>query len=158
MTFIQVELCGTWSFVFASVAQLQIITDPVFSRLRVCACQVPSVVFISATLWTLARHAPLSIGFSRQAYWSGLPCPPPGDPSNRGIESVSLCLLQWQVGSLPLVPPGKPLSRLYSPSFLSSLLLFMETFGLCLLKQSIGLHRLADMCLCGCTQVCWGGR
>ena len=38
MTFILVELCGKWSFVFASVAQLQVITDPVFSRLCVCAC------------------------------------------------------------------------------------------------------------------------
>ena len=42
------------------------------------------------TLWTIACQAPLSIGFSRQEYWSGLPCPPPGDFPNPGIEPVSL--------------------------------------------------------------------
>ena len=45
--------------------------------------------------------------FSRQEYWSGLPFPSPGDLPDSGIEPVS-CLLNWQVGSLPLAPPGKP--------------------------------------------------
>ena len=44
-------------------------------------------------------------GFSRQKYWSGLPCPPPGDPPNPGIELSSLAL---QVDSLPFETPGKP--------------------------------------------------
>ena len=48
-----------------------------------------------------ARQAPLSLGFSRQGDWSGLPCPPPGHLPNPGIEPTSLCLLHWQVGSLP---------------------------------------------------------
>ena len=39
---------------------------------------------------TVARQAPLSMGFSRQEYWSGLPCPPPGDLPNPGVEPVSL--------------------------------------------------------------------
>ena len=38
-----------------------------------------SRVRLFATLWTVARQAPLSMGFSRQEYWSGLPCPPLGD-------------------------------------------------------------------------------
>ena len=42
------------------------------------------------TLWTIAHQAPLSMGFSRQEYWSGLPCPPPGDLPNPGIEPASL--------------------------------------------------------------------
>ena len=42
-----------------------------------------------ATLWTVARQAPLSIGFSRQEYWSGLPSSPPGDLPNPGIEPES---------------------------------------------------------------------
>ena len=42
------------------------------------------------TLWTVAHQAPLSMGFSRQEYWSGLPCPPPGGLSDPGIEPVSL--------------------------------------------------------------------
>ena len=49
--------------------------------------------------------------FSRQEYWNVLPCPPPGDLLHSGIKPVSLCLLHWQAGSLPLAPPGKPLVR-----------------------------------------------
>ena len=41
------------------------------------------------TPWTVAHQAPLSMGFSRQEYWSGLPCPPPGDLPNPGIEPRS---------------------------------------------------------------------
>ena len=44
----------------------------------------------SATLWTVAHQAPLSMGFSRQEYWSGLLCPPPGDLPNPGIGPTSL--------------------------------------------------------------------
>ena len=43
-----------------------------------------------ATPWTVAYQAPLSLGFSRQEYWSGLPCPPPGDLRNPGIKPTSL--------------------------------------------------------------------
>ena len=39
---------------------------------------------------TVAHQAPLSMGFSRQEYWSGLPCPPPGDHPDPGIKPVSL--------------------------------------------------------------------
>ena len=42
------------------------------------------------TLETVARQAPLSVGFSRQEYWSGLPCPVPGDLSDSGIKATSL--------------------------------------------------------------------
>ena len=49
-----------------------------------------SVVSDSATPWTLARQDPLSMGFSRQEYWSGLPCPLPGDLPDPGIEPESL--------------------------------------------------------------------
>ena len=45
---------------------------------------------LSATPWTLARQAPLSTVFCRREYWSGLPCPPPGDLPNPGIETASL--------------------------------------------------------------------
>ena len=50
-----------------------------------------------------------SKGFSRQEYWSGLPFPAPGDLPNPGIEPESLMSPDWQAGSLPLAPPGKPL-------------------------------------------------
>jgi len=59
---------------------------------QVCVCVLSrfSVVRLSAALWTAARQAPLSVGFSRQEYWSGLPWPPPGDLSNPGIDSMFL--------------------------------------------------------------------
>jgi len=41
-------------------------------------------------LWTIAHQVPLSMGFSRQEYWSGLPCPPPGDLLDPGINPTSL--------------------------------------------------------------------
>ena len=49
-----------------------------------------SCVQLSEILWTVACQAPLSMGFSRQEHWSGLPCPPPGDPPDPGIEPASL--------------------------------------------------------------------
>ena len=65
-----------------------------------------SVVSNSATPWTVAHQAPLSMGLSRPDYWSGLPCPPPGDLPIPGIKPRFLTL---QVDSLPAEPPGKPL-------------------------------------------------
>ena len=46
-------------------------------------------VRLFATLWTVADQASLSMRFSRQEYWSGLPCPPPGDLPDPGIEATS---------------------------------------------------------------------
>ena len=57
-----------------------------------------------ATLWTVAYQAPLSMGFSRQEYWSGLPFSSPGDLPNPGIEPRSPAL---QADALPSEPPGK---------------------------------------------------
>ena len=66
-----------------------------------------SHVPLFSTLWTVAQQAPLPMGFSRQEYWSGLPCPTPGDLPDPGIEPASLLSPDWQVGSLPLAPPRK---------------------------------------------------
>ena len=49
-----------------------------------------SYVQLCGTPWTVAHQAPLSLGFSRQEYWSGLPFPPAGDLPDPGIEPVSL--------------------------------------------------------------------
>ena len=54
------------------------------------------------TLWTVAHQAPLSMGFSKQEYWSGLPCPPPGDLPNPGIEYRSPTL--WADSLLSELP------------------------------------------------------
>ena len=61
-----------------------------------------SCVQLFATPWTIAHQALLSMGFSRQEYWSGLPCPPPGDLPNVGIEPRSPAL---QADSLLSEPP-----------------------------------------------------
>ena len=68
---------------------------------------------VFAILWTVAHQAPLSMGFSRQEYWSGLPWPPPGDLPNLGMGNVSsvspalqgvLYLLSLLYGLLPSLP------------------------------------------------------
>ena len=64
-----------------------------------------SRVWLFATLWTASHQAPLSVGFSRQEYWSGLPCPPPGDLPDPGIKPLSVSLLHWLASSLSLAPP-----------------------------------------------------
>ena len=58
--------------------------------LHACMLSPFSCVQHSATLWTVAHQAPLSMGFSRQEYWSGLPCPLPGNLPNSGTEPRSL--------------------------------------------------------------------
>ena len=55
-----------------------------------CYCLVASLMSDYATLWTVVHQAPLSMGFSRQEYWSGLPCPPVGNLPNPGIEPYIL--------------------------------------------------------------------
>ena len=55
-------------------------------------------VGLLATLWTIAHRAPLSMGFSRQEYWSGLPFPSPGDLPNPGMEPASLMFPALVVG------------------------------------------------------------
>ena len=51
---------------------------------------------------TVAHYAPLSMGFSREEYWSGLPFPTPGDLPDSGMEPMSPASLHWQADSLPL--------------------------------------------------------
>jgi len=63
-----------------------------------------SRVRLFATPWSVAYQAPLSMGFSRQEYWSGLPFPSPGDLTNPGIKPRSPAL---QADALPPEPSGK---------------------------------------------------
>ena len=64
-----------------------------------------SRVQLFATPWTVALQVPLSMGFSRQEYWSGLPFPSPGDLPNLGIRPGPPAL---QADSLPTELQGKP--------------------------------------------------
>ena len=66
-----------------------------------------SRVQLFATPWTVAYQVPLSMGFSRQEYWSGLPFPSPGDLPDPGIEPRSPAL---EADALTSEPPGKPKS------------------------------------------------
>ena len=63
-----------------------------------CARSIASVVFDFVTLWTLALQAPLTMRFFRQEYWSGFPCPSPGDLPNPAIKPVSLMTPALTVG------------------------------------------------------------
>ena len=64
-----------------------------------------SVASDTVTSWTITHQTPRSMGFSQQEYWSGLPFPPPGDLSDRGVELVSPSL---QADSLLLSHRGSP--------------------------------------------------
>ena len=55
-----------------------------------CMLSCFSHVQLFVTLWIVAHQAPLSMGFSREEYWSGFPCPPPRDLPNPGIKPASL--------------------------------------------------------------------
>ena len=74
---------------------------------RVCSvcAKLLSHVRLFVTPWTVAWQAPVSIGFSRQEYWSGMSCP----ALTQGPNLHLLCLLLWRAGSLPRRPPGKPM-------------------------------------------------
>ena len=67
-----------------------------------CVCDQSCLTPVN--LWTVACQASLSLEFSRQEYWSGLPFPPPGDLPDPGIEPTAST---WQVDSLPADPSGK---------------------------------------------------
>ena len=80
--------------------------QPHHSKERVCVLCHFSRVRLSATPLTVARQAPLSLGFSRQEHWSGWPCPPPRDLPQPGVEPVSP---ESQVDPSPLSHRGSPL-------------------------------------------------
>ena len=75
-----------------------------------CACVLSHFTHVRlfVTLWTVACQAPLSMGFSRQEYWSELPCPPPKDLPDPGIKPIHPASPALQAGSLPTEPTGKP--------------------------------------------------
>ena len=60
------------------------------ARVYVCVCTLSHFSCVSVMVWTVVCQGPLSMGFSRQEYWSGLPCSPSGDPPNPGTEPTSL--------------------------------------------------------------------
>ena len=76
----------------------------------VCKCtQWLSCVQLFVTPWTATQQAPLSVGFSRQEYCSGLPLPPPGYLPHPGMELISLVSPALAGRFFTTVPPGSPL-------------------------------------------------
>ena len=82
-----------------------------FVYVCVCICVLShfSHVCLCVTLWTVACQAPLSVGFPRQEYWSGLPFPSPGDLSQPRDQTHVSCLTG---GFFTTEPPEKTLSPL----------------------------------------------
>ena len=88
-----------------------------WTALPMCVLSHYSHVQLFVTPWTVAHQAPLTMGFSRQEYWSGLPCPLPGHLPDPGIEPTSLTssALAGTFFFLPLAPPGSPLGCTVRP-------------------------------------------
>ena len=97
-----------------------------------CVCaQLFSRVSLFVTPWTVAHQTPLSMGFSRQEYWSGLPFPAPRDLPDPGIKRMSLVSPVLAGGFFTTVPPGKPLDVVLASkgTTLNSLHLCMGALG-----------------------------
>ena len=91
---------------------MEYITISPWRWLFLCVCvraYALSCVQLFATLWTIVLQVPLSMDFSRQEYWCGLPFPTPGIFLNHEWNLWLFCLLHWQAGSLPLSHLGSPL-------------------------------------------------
>ena len=96
----QTPLClGFWTVLFTTLEEKLLQQCLVHSRCSVMkkmneppACMLSGfcTVRLSETPWTVAPQAPLAMGFSGQEYWSGLPCPPPGDLPDPGVEPAFL--------------------------------------------------------------------
>ena len=87
-----------------------------------------SHVCLFATLWTIAHKAPLSVGFSRQEYWSGLPCLLPGDLPDPGDQTCSSCISRWVPYHQCHLPPLRGVQSSRNLSILSLYIGHIPTF------------------------------
>ena len=118
---------GMWTVVTMLYITLSVLIYLVTGRLYlltmyVCVLSCFSHVQLFVILWTVVCQAPLSMGFSRQEHWSGLPCPPPGDLPDPGIKPASLAAPALPVNSLLLSHQGSPTfwpSHPFPPTFSS---------------------------------------
>ena len=110
-----------------------------------CVLSCFSRIQLFVTPWTIARQTPLSMGFSRQEYWSGLPFPPTGDLPHPGMEPAAPLPLALQVNSLLLSHQGIPLTCLHVCTFFPPFVCM--TYSLTLPKNSIGIYILHSCCL-----------
>ena len=116
----------------------------IYVCVSMCVCMISqfSHVWLFTTLWTRACQGPLSMGFSGQVYWNGLPCLPPGDLRNpeikpqcstvQSLSCVPLFVIPWLQHARPPCPPltpgvhrnSCPLSRWCHPTISSSVVPF----------------------------------
>ena len=99
---------------------------------KICHCQVQ--LFVNP--WTVAYQAPLSMGFFRQEYWSGLPFPSPGDLPDPGMEPGSTAL---QSDSTLSEPSGKPRSAIHTQVYMYRSAIHISLFFGC--PPHLGQHR-----------------
>ena len=117
------SLSGSISSLFVNRFEqfcFEILSSPVLAWFAICLAHslsalvllkpVCSVAQSWPTLWSqrLACQDPLSVEFARQEYWSGLPCPPPGDPPDPGIKPASFMSPALAAGFFTTAPTGKP--------------------------------------------------
>ena len=95
-----------WCFAAAALGRVHSICALSWFDCNIMCMLSPIRLF--ATPWTVAHQDPLSMGFPRQEYWSGLPCPLSGDLPNSGIEPMSLMSPATAGGFFTTEPPGKP--------------------------------------------------
>ena len=115
-TWTEIVICPLrkhYEFTTPSVIYLSTCLVWLFFKLWECVCVCVCVCVLSwvqffATPWTVAGWAPLSMEFSRQEYWTGLPFPLPGIFRTQGSNTGLLHLLHWQADSLPLNHLGSP--------------------------------------------------
>ena len=113
----------------------QVIQFPLYIHVcvGVCGCVCVSALnhgWLFVIWWTVARQAPLSVGFSRQEYWRRLPFPPPEDLSSPGIEPTSLVSPALAGEFFTIVPPGKAL-YMYCFTLLKKCLLLLLLLSHC---------------------------
>ena len=87
-----------------------------FANASACVLSHFSHVWLCVTVWTVAHQPPLSVGFSRQEYRSGLPSPSPGDLAGSGTEPTSHAAPALQEDSLPLSHCGSPRINFLCPN------------------------------------------
>ena len=96
-------------------------------------------------LWTVAHQVSMSMGFSRQEYWDGLPCPPPGDLPDPGIKPTSPASPALAGGFFTTEPRGKPVQLSKASFFFSHLENDIIT---CKFKMKMHRCELWKKCLC----------
>ena len=115
---------------------------------HVCVYSVTSHIGLFATSWTVAHQAPLSMGFSNQEYWSGLPSLLQGSAWSRDQTHISCLSLYWQVDSLPLSYLGSPCVSIANPNFFKLVLTSYIFFHLFPLLFFTYLHLYTEILLC----------